>query len=235
MKKKIFIFLGFSFLILFYLFLPFLFFAQKYQYKGITFYSSDNFSEDTKQVIDNEFVNVQELKNLNASVFICNSFWKFFVFYPEGFDAFGGNRQLLGRIFIAKTDIAKNITFRNGKVNNERTFSSVVIHELGHSILHKKYGLKTFFIETWKEEGYCEYIAEDSSFGFGEGLKLFIEEKEDDSNSFKYFKYRLYVMYLFDYKNLTLDEIVAKSFDIDDLEKEIKDNINNGKYIASEK
>ena len=88
-------------------------------------------------------------------------------------------------------------------------------------------------IKTWKEEGYCEYIAEESSFGFEKGLNLFMQEKKVTGNSYDYFKYRLYVQYLIDFKKMSIDEIFEKKFNINKLEAEIRANIADSLYIIA--
>ncbi|MCD4791784.1 MAG: hypothetical protein K8R54_01025 [Bacteroidales bacterium] len=150
--------------------------------------------------------------------------------------SFGITKPISGNIIIAPSDINKNEVRRNGKTNKITELSHVIIHECTHRYLFEKYGLfKMKITKTWKEEGYCEYIAQGSSFGFSKGLNLFTQEKEDKSHSFDYFKYRLYVQYLIDYKKLTFNEILDKSFDLDELEDEIRTNIKDGLYIPPKK
>lgn len=56
------------------------------------------------------------------------------------------------------------------------------------------------------------YVAGDSSLTFEEGMKLWKETPNDDSQ-YRYFKYHLMVKYLLETERLTVDEVFQRAFD----------------------
>jgi hypothetical protein len=63
-------------------------------------------------------------------------------------------------------------------------------------------------LPVWKAEGYCEFIARESSFGNTAGMEMFKKGQNDDSKSFKYFEYRKVMEYLINNQKFSFDEIV---------------------------
>ena len=78
---------------------------------------------------------------------------------------------------------------------------------------------------TWKEEGYCDYIAHTSTFNIQEGIKIFKNNQDNNSNKYKYFIYRLRMTYLLNVKKESLDNILNTKYDSKTLDNEIKDNL----------
>jgi len=171
-------------------------------------------------------------ENFSYKIFLTDNKKNYSRITPRFYDSFAISKEISGNIIIAPSNLIKDEVRRNGKRNNIRKLSSVILHECTHRYLKKKYGfLKMIRVKTWKEEGYCEYIAQGSSFDISKGLKLFLQNKRDKSQSFDYFKYRLYVQYLIDYKKMKFDNILNTNFKITELESEIRKNIKNGSYI----
>src|SRR3954447_9083831 len=68
-------------------------------------------------------------------------------------------------------------------------------------------------LPSWKNEGYCDYVADESSFDAEEGLRLIREGRDDPSPSFRYFRAHLMVRYLLDVERIGVDELFARDFD----------------------
>ena len=61
------------------------------------------------------------------------------------------------------------------------------MHEVAHSLIENHLGiLKNKMLPVWKAEGYCEFIAHESSIDETTGLEMFKKEQDDGSKSFKY-------------------------------------------------
>ncbi len=57
--------------------------------------------------------------------------------------------------------------------HNTRTPSSVVAHEITHNLIRNRLGvLRGVMLPAWVAEGYCDYVAQESSFPESEGLRL---------------------------------------------------------------
>ena len=138
--------------------------------------------------------------------------------------AFAVNYPISQNIFISKSSISQNYTLRNGKENNKRTLSSVIAHETVHSLLENKLGLlKCKLLPSWKNEGYSDFIANESSFNKQKGVKEICNDNENtDIPSFKYFKYRMITEYLFEERKVTLEKFLDEDFDLENINNNLK-------------
>ena len=112
----------------------------------------------------------------------------------------------------------------NGKENNKRTLSGVIAHETVHSLLENKLGLLKYkLLPSWKNEGYCDFIANESSFNKQKGVKEICNDTENtDIPSFKYFKYRMITEYLFEERKVTLEKFLDEDFDLENINNNLK-------------
>jgi hypothetical protein len=138
--------------------------------------------------------------------------------------AFGVNYAISQNIFISKSSISQNYTLRNGKENNKRTLSGVIAHETVHSLLENKLGLLKYkFLPSWKNEGYCDFIANESSFNNQKGINEICNDNENTNiPSFKYFKYRMITEYLFEQRKVTLEKFLDADFDLENINNNLK-------------
>ena len=85
-----------------------------------------------------------------------------------------------------------------------------------NSLLENKLGLLKYkLLPSWKNEGYCDFIANESSFNKQKGVKEICNDtKNTDSPSFKYFKYRMITEYLFEERKVTLEKFLDEDFDL---------------------
>jgi len=146
-------------------------------------------------------------------VFVCNSPWLFRLFNPRGSHGFGYAAST-GNIFLASVDFAKNTARSQGAQFNTRSLPSVIAHEVTHGLIRHRVGmLRSLHLPDWIEEGYCEYVARESSFPETDGLRLVASGQEHPSMSFRYFLYRQMVAHLLDVKHLSFDELVVRGND----------------------
>ncbi len=168
---------------------------------------------------------------IEATIILCNStnefMWKSITWDNK---IQGATRWQFKHIAINNCSIEENkmIGFDNS------TLSDVITHEFCHIYLYKKLPFWDFiFLESWKNEGFCEYIADHSSIGIGTGLNLFLTSdlanKEDEAKYF-YFKSRLKSDYLLGYKGISFEEFVDTKYDVESLENEIRTALKNGEY-----
>lgn len=150
-------------------------------------------------------------------IFLCTSYGEFAFFAPRSRKSFAVNYPITQNIFLAPSDIGKNEIKRNGPENNTRTLSGVVAHETTHSGLEDKLGLFEYkTLPTWKNEGYCDYVAQESSFDEKLGWTQICDNNDEvDVPSFTYFKYKTYVNYLLEKEIVTLDTFLTEDFDVE--------------------
>ena len=230
--KKIFNWI-FKVLILSYILLicfPHLLFANKLDYKNFSvYYHSNNINtEELKLVLDKSenLLKKSELfqKATSQDIFICNGYSEFTFFALLSRKAFAVNYPISQNIFISKSSISQNYILRNGKENNKRTLSGVIAHETVHSLLENKLGLLKYkLLPSWKNEGYCDFIANESSFNKQKGVKEICNDTENtDIPSFKYFKYRMITEYLFEERKVTLEKFLDEDFDLENINNNLK-------------
>jgi len=209
---------------------PHLLFANKLDYKNFSVYyhSIDINTEELKLVLDKSenLLKKTELfkKGISQDIFICNGYSEFTFFAHLSRKAFAVNYPISQNIFITKSSISQNYIIRNGKENNKRTLSGVIAHETVHSLLENKLGLLKYkLLPSWKNEGYCDFIANESSFNKQKGVKEICNDTENtDIPSFKYFKYRMITEYLFEERKVTLEKFVDEDFDLENLNHILK-------------
>jgi hypothetical protein len=209
---------------------PHLLFANKLDYKSFSVYyhSNDINTEELKLVLDKSenLLKKTELfkKRKSQEIFICNGYSEFTFFANLSRKAFAINYPISQNIFITKSSISQNYILRNGKENNKRTLSGVIAHETVHSLLENKLGLLKYkLLPSWKNEGYCDFIANESSFNKQKGVKEICNDtKNTDIPSFKYFKYRMITEYLFEERKVTLEKFLDEDFDLENLNNILK-------------
>lgn len=208
---------------------------------GVKWYVSDaGATKDDIQAISDIVNKTLSEKGIDPSDFdvnliLCNStnefLWKALVWDANHQ---GVTRYLFDHIVINKSLIKEN---RMDGFENS-SLSDVVIHELCHIYLSKRLSKwKVYFMESWKNEGFCEYIADHSTIGVDNGLSLFlandkseIEKTDHIKTLYFYFTSRLKTDYLLGHKNIQFEEFVKTEYDEVALEKEIRSAIMNGEY-----
>ena len=210
---------------------PYYFFNHKADYKNFKIYSTNKICGNISNILDrtDSLLSASEIytTNIEHRIFICNNFALYTYFAPLARKAFACNYPIIKNIFIANSDIDKDIAFSNNKKNNKRSFSSVITHEIMHSLIENHIGLiKNKMLPTWKNEGYCEFIARESSFGNTAGMEMFKKGQNDGSKSFKYFEYRKVMEYLINNQKLSFDEIVVLTSKFNNVKIEAKSLFN---------
>lgn len=239
-KRLMWVFDGILIIYILILIFPQFLFANKLDYKNFSvYYHSDEVNIDRlKSILDEseKLLQNSELykKDSHQKIFICNSFNEFTFFALAARKSYAVNYIITQNIFISKSSISENLTFQNGGENNPRTLSSIIAHETAHSLLENKLGTFSYFwLPTWKNEGYCELIANESSFSIAEGLNLICNDKKPNNSSFNYFEYRMITKELFEGKKISLEEFLNQDFDWEKLTADFKiksctqNNLNN--------
>jgi hypothetical protein len=158
--------------------------------------------------------------------------------------ALGSHNTFLNIINIAPADYKNNSQKRCGENLKNRKLSDAIMHELVHLYLKEELGIwkyvKLSFGEKWKNEGFCEYIVNSSSFDIRKGLDIFIENGERQrmieagndlqKHTYFYFKSRLKTDYLLSFKKLSVEEFLSTGFREEELENEIRIALRTEKY-----
>jgi hypothetical protein len=140
-------------------------------------------------------------------IFICNRPWLFRLLSPMSSGAFAYSLPVTNNVFVANADLVHNIARSAAPDFNIRSFSAVAAHEITHGLIRHRIGLLSS-LPTWITEGYCDYVARESSFPEAMGLRLLAAGKRDPSGSFRYFIYRQMVSYLIENRHFSFQQIV---------------------------
>ena len=210
---------------------PSFLFANNLKYKSFNvFYHSFEINvEKLKSVLDKSqnLLNNTELyeAGINQDIFICSSYTEFTFFALMSRKAFGVNNPFSQNIFLSKSSISENYILRNGEENNKYSLSGVITHETVHSLLRNELGLLKYkLLPSWKNEGYCDFIANESSFDEKKGLTdICNDEVNSESASFKYFKFRKITQYLFEDRKVSLNKYLDEDFDLENINNNLKE------------
>ncbi|HLM01799.1 MAG TPA: hypothetical protein VK400_12145 [Pyrinomonadaceae bacterium] len=161
-------------------------------------------------------------KDITERIFISDTF-AFYIFQsPLSRKSFATTLPVIGNIRINKADVAGDSVFRETQTDNQRSLSGVIAHEVTHNLIRRKFGLADSLVKMpdWKEEGYCEYVAGETTLSFEEGVRRWKENPAEDSK-YAYFKYHQMVKYLLDDEKITVEDLFNRDFDLKELEAKV--------------
>jgi hypothetical protein len=167
---------------------------------------------------------------INHKIFICDNYnlYSFlaFVNFGPGARHAAGFTSVNNNIYIAMTDASNDFCFRSGDANAKRELSGLIAHEAIHNLILDKLGLigylKLRFNDTWKNEGYAEYIAFDGDMDLKKEIENLKGKWDDQSPKLMYLKYRLAVTYLMKKYNLTFEKLINNNYNFDKVILEIR-------------
>jgi hypothetical protein len=206
---------GIWFLLLFY---PEPLFAYSVTISRFTVYSDEPIPESVAAVISRADSRLSassfDSSEDSFSIIIANSTWRRMIMNPLGARAFGTSNTLTGHTVLNRCDVSNDLCFNNMSHNNQRSLHSVIAHECTHQLLRRRLGFITALsLPTWKNEGYCEYVAGEPSFDLSRGIQLLANEQSDPSPSFQYLTYYLAVRHALDVDRLSAADLLNQEID----------------------
>jgi len=227
---RIFRYLLFSAVIAYVLLLcfPQVLFAHEISYGNFRVYSREPMDHEINAVLDKvdarlatSGINTPAVK---PKVFLTNNFTLYRVLSLFlGANSFGKGFAALPteNIFINKSDLAKDLVFRNAPAPNQRSLSGVIAHETTHFLIRKRFGYwRNLTSPAWKREGYAEYVAGGSTLDYETGVRMWKANPKDDAG-YQYFKYYQLVKYLLEQDRLTVEDLFNRNFDLPSLERRV--------------
>lgn len=131
----------------------------------------------------------------------------------KAYDSLAHSVPFVDNVFINKTDIHAELVYVNRPQDNSRSLSDVIAHETAHLFVRKRYGtVPSMLMPTWKVEGYCEYVAGESTVPLDEGIRRWRESPADDTG-FRYTKYHLMMKHLLENEKLSVEEVFDRDLD----------------------
>jgi hypothetical protein len=200
-------------------------FAHEVAHKNFKVYSREPLDENIYKVLDEAETRLSKSSiydgEISRRIFLTNSHGFYTFLSNKAFRSFANSVPVIDNILINRSDTANDLVYLNRPEHNKRSLSGVIAHEVTHLFIRKKLGnLSGFRLPTWKNEGYCDYIAGDTTITFEEGVKRWKENPNNDSK-YRYFKYTQMVKYLLETEKLTIEEVFAGTFDEKELEAKV--------------
>ena len=206
---------GISYLLL--LVFPQALFAYSAEHGKFRVYSREPLGIEIAQVLDKA---EDKLKNspiydadVRRDIYLTDSHSMYALLSHKAYRSFANSVPFIDNVFINKTDVAADRVILNREFSNTRSLSGVIAHETAHLFIRKRYGaIAAWMMPTWKNEGYCEYIAGDTTITLEEGIRRWRENPQDDTN-YSYIKYQLMVQHLLERESVSVDDLFNKSWD----------------------
>jgi len=200
-------------------------FAHEVSYQKFEVYSRQPLEQGIYKVLDDAEARLSKStiydRETSRRVFLTNGHGMYLFLSNKGFRSFANSVPFINNIFINRSDVPHDLVFLNRPLHNKRSLSGVIAHEVDHLFIRKKVGtVRASLMPTWKNEGYCEYIAEDTTITYEEGVQLWKANPTNDSN-YRYFKYHMMVKYLIEKERLSIEDVFNRDFDLKDLEARV--------------
>jgi hypothetical protein len=192
-------------------------FAYSTEHGKFRVHSREPLTPEIEKVLDTAEARLQTSPiyddDVRRDIYLTNGFGMYAFLSHKAYKSFANSVPFINNVFINKTDVPADRVFVNRPENNSRSLSGVIAHETVHLFIRKRYGtVSATLMPTWKNEGYCEYVAGDSTITIEEGIRRWKESPSDDTG-YRYTKYRLMVKQLLDNEKITVDEFFKGDFD----------------------
>lgn len=196
-------------------------FAYSTTYERFDVYSREPIDAGLQKVLDRAEEKLRTSPLYDASVsrriYLTNGFKMYALLSHKAYNSFANSVPFVNNVFINKTDVPADLVIMNRAKNNSRSLSGVVAHEITHLFIRQRYGtVRSVVMPAWKNEGYCEYIAGESTIPLEEGIRLWRENPFDDTG-YRFIKYHLMVKFLLEKEGMSVDDLFNRDFD----EKEV--------------
>ena len=158
---------------------------------------------------------------VNYPIFLCPTHTAFAFFSPLARKAFAVNQPFVHAIMVNTPDVGADRVTTGAGAYDRRTLSGVIAHECTHTLLARRFGqVRVLTLTSWKQEGYCDFIAQETSFDQREGTKLLQQGRSDPSPSFQYFKAYRAICALKDHRHWSIEQIIDSRQSLNDALRE---------------
>lgn len=133
---------------------------------------------------------------------------------PASRNAFAVTRKFGNVIWVRDGSFSNNSSLSGHVARNRRSLSGVIAHESIHVALNADLGrIESSRLPSWLAEGYCDYVANETSYPFDEGIARVLADSSTTDASFRYFQYYAAVRHLMEVEKKSFAEIVQHAED----------------------
>jgi hypothetical protein len=201
-------------------------FAHEVSHKNFKVYAREPLGENIKSVLEAADARLAKSPIYDGEtterIFISDTYAFYTFLSPFQRKAFANTMPTVGNIRVGVIDANRDLVFRDSPDDNQRSLSGVIAHEVTHNLIRRRFGLISSYtsLPSWKDEGYCEYVAGETTISFEEGKRRWKENPHDHSK-YAYFKYHQMVKYLLDEEKISVEELFRRDFDAKELEARV--------------
>ncbi len=98
------------------------------------------------------------------AIFLTNGDWRWTWLAGTSAGAFALTRPFSSAVIVNRADLAGDHVYNKAAIGGMRTLSGVIAHEKCHAMVRRHFGaLRERLAPAWLREGYCDYVAGESS------------------------------------------------------------------------
>ena len=145
------------------------------------------------------------------NIYLTNGGWRWRLLALTASDAFAVSIPVVENIIVNASSIDRNeIRLRTGRAfGGVRPLDRVLAHEMTHATIRKHFGaFKSLLKPTWLIEGYCDYVADNSSLT-GEQLRQ-LKSSGEDHPAIPYIEGRMRIAELLQQRGMTVDRLFSQ-------------------------
>jgi hypothetical protein len=144
----------------------------------------------------------------SRSIFLTNGGWRWKLISLRSSGAFAISIPFTEAIITNETRLRENIILTGRIRGGIRNLDRVIAHEMTHGLLRSHFGyFETILKPDWLIEGYCDYVADNSSLSEADVADL--KAKGENHPAIQYFEGRKKIAKLINVDRMTIDQIFA--------------------------
>ena len=100
----------------------------------------------------------------SRDIYLTDGGWRWTWLAGSSQGAFALTRPFSAAVIVNRADLMRDRVYNGAAIGGMRTLSGVIAHEKCHGMLRRRFGvIRERTVPTWLSEGYCDYVARDSS------------------------------------------------------------------------
>ncbi len=149
---------------------------------------------------------------IRKKLFLTDGGWRWNLLALRSYRAFAISLPITEAIIVNQSDQPANRISLSPKIHGVggvRSLDGVIAHELTHGYLRKRFGyIKITTAPNWLIEGYCDYVANESSLNAADVAQL--RARRQDHPALVYYDGRQKISTMIAQQHLTVEEIFAR-------------------------
>lgn len=210
---------------------PDLLFARQMTHRNFRVASDAPIDPGLVEVLDRAAVKLEDSTINDPAmihrIYLCKSWWRKALLAPTSLGAYGVTHGLLEyTVLLGELEVGADRIVRDPPRLVGRSLSGVIAHERTHALIDGRLGLRASLrCPSWKKEGFCDYVAGDTSFPIAEAKRLIRAGREDSSPAFRYARSYLLVKYLIEVERRSVEDLMGLKVEEADLLEKVRMNL----------